>query len=88
MAAIKNAPKKDVCPQELQSSKDLEKMPMSGFSREHLEIDLDEINKELILEKTYINDLQAYCVNPPSQTLCDHIASNVNFTIIIITYIY
>ena len=82
MAAIKDVSKSVICPAELKSSKDLGILPISGFSAAHLELDLYKIKNELINERTYINDLQAYTVEPPTQALCDHIRYNVNIMIL------
>ena len=67
----------DKCPADLKSIKVSNNAPATGFSKVHFEVDLDAIEKEIKSKKTYIKDLQAYCLDPPKQALCEFIKSNV-----------
>ena len=75
---VKSAKKaNDKCPADLESIGVSKNDPVNGFSKVHFEVDLDAIEKEIESKKTYIEDLQGYCLDPPKPALCDFIIANV-----------
>ena len=72
---------KNACPQDLQKSNHFETEVATGFSTEHLKIDLNAIDTDIKNEKNFINELQKYTLEPPSPALCEYIRSNVNIII-------